>query len=121
MKLLNGKIEMGIRILIILNEVHTVSQSIEWISLIDHQVLFGSENIIGLQPLYAFSKILKISNVIMLKTAIKYMVIKNLLEVDFNERGIRYRTTCFSDPFLNGLESEYITDYINKLKQIIHK
>lgn len=122
-KLFNNEIEMGLRILIILEKVYPKSFDVEMINYYDYFALH-TKDIGGDESLHPelpnrFGELSVKRNLI--HNSLKLLIAKGLIEVKYTERGIEYLAGENVSPFLDSLTEEYTVNLSKKVEWVYNK
>ena len=115
-KLFNNEIEMGLRILIILENIYPKSFDIEMINYFDYFALhtkdIGGENSLHPELPNRFGELSVKRELI--HSSLKLLISKGLVEIDYTNKGIEYLASELASPFLDNLSEEYTKKRNNK-------
>jgi len=108
-KVFNNELEMGLRILIILETIYPKSYDIEMINYYDYFILH-TKDICGDESLHADVPNrhgeLSVKREL-IRNTIKLLLSRGLIDVEYTNRGIEYKASETTSPFLVNLEEEY--------------
>lgn len=110
----NSAFEVSLRVLLILNEYEGLSLTADKITIADFISVYGASfgiadtNLHG-NNIFKFSEFATRRHLI--QQAIKLLVIKGLIIVDFNKDGFTYRITNSGISYCNSLESDYANSF----------
>ena len=108
-KVFNNELEMGLRILVILEAVYPKSFDIEMINYYDYFILH-TKDIGGDESLHADVPNrhgeLSVKRELIRNTT-KLLLSRGLIDVEYSQRGIEYKASETTSPFLVNLEEEY--------------
>ena len=114
----NNEIEMGLRILIILNTTYPRSLDIELINYYDyfslHTADIGGEESLHSPVPNRFGE-LSVKRAIIQKS-LNYLLLKGLIEQTFTKNGIEYIASEITSPFIDNLNENYTLSLIDKVK-----
>lgn len=122
-KLFNNKIEMGLRILILLENQYPKSLDVEMINYFDYFILHskdigGNESIHPDIPNRVGELSIKRE---LIRDSLKLLMSKGLVEVIYDDRGIEYIATEMASPLLDNLQSDYTMRLLNIIKWVCEK
>lgn len=122
-KIFNNEIEIGLRILIILEVIYPKSFDVEMINYYDYFALH-TKDIGGQESLHAdvpnrFGE-LSVKRELINKSLI-LLISKGLVEIKYTKNGIEYIASEDTSPFLDNLNEEYITNLINNVEWVYGK
>lgn len=122
-KLFNNEIEMGLRILIILEKVYPKSFDVEMINYFDYFSLH-TKDIGGDESLHPelpnrFGELSVKRNLI--HNSLKLLIAKGLIEIKYTESGIEYLAGENVSPFLDNLTEEYTINLSDKVEWVCNK
>jgi hypothetical protein len=108
-KVFNNELEMGLRIMIILEAIYPKSFDIETINYYDYFILH-TKDIGGDESLHAdvpnrYGELSVKRELI--RNSTKLLLSRGLIDVEYSERGIEYKASESTSPFLVNLEEEY--------------
>jgi len=108
-KVFNNELEMGLRILVILETVYPKSYDIEMINYYDYFILH-TKDIGGRESLHAdvpnrYGE-LSVKRELIRNTT-KLLLSRGLIDVEYSHRGIEYKASETTSPFLVNLEEKY--------------
>lgn len=116
-KLFNNEIEMGLRILIILEKIYPKSFDVEMINYFDYFALhtkdIGGEESIHPELPNRFGELSVKRDLI--HSSLKLLISKGLVEINYTDKGIEYLASEYISPFLDNLSEEYTKNLSNKL------
>lgn len=123
MSLFNNEIEMGLRILIILEKVYPKSFDVEMINYFDYFSLHtkdigGDESLHPALP-NRFGELSVKRNLI--HNSLKLLIAKGLIEVKYTKNGIEYLAGENVSPFLDNLTEEYTIKLSDKVEWVCNK
>lgn len=116
----NSPFEVSLRVLLILNEYEGLSLTADKITIADFISVYGASfgiaetNLHG-DSIFKFSEFATRRHLI--QQAIKLLVIKGLIIVEFNKNGFTYTITNNGIKYCNSLES----DYANSFREMVNK
>mgnify|MGYP000146115486 CR=1 FL=1 len=114
-KLFNNEIEMGLRILIILENIYPKSFDIEMINYFDYFALhtkdIGGKNSIHPELPNRFGELSVKRDLI--HSSLKLLISKGLVEINYTDNGIEYLASELTSPFLDYLSEEYTRSSTN--------
>lgn len=122
-KLFNNELEMGLRILIILEKIYPKSFDVEMINYFDYFALHtkdigGDESIHPALP-NRFGELSVKRDLI--HSSLKLLVSKGLVEIHYTDQGIEYLASELTSPFLDNLSEEYTRNLSNKVEWVCEK
>ena len=108
-KVFNSELEIGLRILVILESVYPKSYDIEMINYYDYFILH-TKDIGGGESLHAdvpnrYGELSVKRELI--RNTMKLLLSRGLIDVEYSQRGIEYKASETTSPFLVSLEEEY--------------
>ena len=116
----NSPFEVSLRVLLILNEYEDLSLTSDKITITDFISVYGASFGIAKKNLHG-DNIFKFSEFatrrLLIQQAIKILVIKGLIIVEFNKNGFTYTITNTGINYCNSLES----DYANIFRELVHE
>ena len=120
-RVFNNELEMGLRVLIILEAIYPKSFDVEMINYYDYFILH-TKDIGGEESLHAdvpnrYGELSVKRGLI--RNATKLLLSRGLIEVEYSERGIEYKASENTFPFLVNLEEEY-TENLKKNAVWVH-
>ena len=122
-KLFNNEIEMGLRILIILENIYPKSFDVEMINYFDYFALhtkdIGGENSLHPELPNRFGELSVKRDLI--HSSLKLLISKGLVEINYTNKGIEYLASELTSPFLDNLSEEYTKNLSNKVKWVCEK
>lgn len=123
LKLFNNEIEMGLRILIILEKIYPKSFDVEMINYFDYFALhtkdIGGEESIHPELPNRFGELSVKRDLI--HSSLKLLISKGLVEINYTDKGIEYLASELTSPFLGNLSEEYTKNLSNKVKWVCEK
>ncbi|HIP11915.1 MAG TPA: threonine transporter [Arcobacter sp.] len=113
-KVFNNEVEIGLRILIILQSIYPKSFDVEMINYYDYFILH-TKDIGGNKSLHAdvpnrFGELVVKRDLI--RSSLTLLITKGLVEIKYTDNGIEYIATENTAPFLDTLSEKYI-EYLN--------
>lgn len=122
-KLFNNEIEMGLRILIILEKIYPKSFDVEMINYFDYFALhtkdIGGEESIHPELPNRFGELSVKRDLI--HSSLKLLISKGLVEINYTDKGIEYFASELTSPFLHNLSEEYTKILSNNVKWVCEK
>ena len=120
-KVFNNELEMGLRILVILESVYPKSFDIEMINYYDYFILHtkdigGDESIHADVPNRHGELSVKRE---LIRNATKLLLSRGLIDIEYSQNGIEYKASEITFPFLVNLEEEY-TKMLKKNAAWVH-
>lgn len=109
MKIYNSYLEIGLRILIILNSLEGKSCNIDKLTYYDHlllhsgDVIDGPKSILPESPFRYFEYSVKKQGI---TDSVDFLWRKGLISVDYQDNGIYYKSNRLTELFLDSFESE---------------
>ncbi len=108
-KVFNNELEIGLRIMIILEAIYPKSFDIEMLNYYDYFILH-TKDIGGNESLHAdvpnrYGE-LSVKRELIRKST-KLLLSRGLIDVEYSKRGIEYKASEATSPFLLNLEEEY--------------
>lgn len=121
MKVFNNELEMGLRILVILEAVYPESFDIEMINYYDYFILHtkdigGDESIHADVPNRHGELSVKRE---LIRNTTKLLLSRGLIDIEYSQSGIEYKASETTFPFLVNLEEEY-TERLKKNAAWVH-
>src|ERR1035437_176439 len=116
-KVFNTPIEIGLRVLFILNKFHPKPLSLESLIYLDYFLIHSQDIKDGppsLHPKYPFRSTEIIIKREIIQTGLKYLLSKELIQVQLSNNGIKYTITNLTSHVLILFESTYA----NKLQKL---
>ena len=108
-KVFNNELEMGLRILVILEAVYPKGFDIEMINYYDYFILHtkdvGGDESLHVDAPNRHGELSVKRDLIKITT--KLLLSRGLIDVEYSERGIEYKASETTSPFLVNLEEEY--------------
>ena len=122
-KVFNNEIEIGLRILVVLEYIYPKSFDIEMINYYDYFILH-TKDIGGNESLHAdvpnrFGELVVKRDLI--RTSLSLLITKDLVEIKYTDNGIEYKATENTAPFLDTLNEEYTMHLQNNIKWVCNK
>jgi hypothetical protein len=122
-KVFNNELEMGLRILVILETVYPKSYDIEMINYYDYFILH-TKDIGGDKSLHAdvpnrYGELSVKRELI--RNSTKLLLSRGLINVEYSGKGIEYRASEATSPFLANLEEEYTVKLIENATWVHNK
>jgi len=119
-KVFNNEIEIGLRILIILQAIYPKSFDVEMINYYDYFILH-TKDIGGNESLHAgvpnrFGELVVKRDLI--RSSLTLLITKNLVELKYTDNGIEYIATENTAPFLDTLSEKYIEHLNENIKWV---
>lgn len=119
-KVFNNEIEIGLRILVILEYIYPKSFDIEMINYYDYFILH-TKDIGGNESLHAdvpnrFGELAVKRDLI--RSSLSLLMIKDLVEIYYTDNGIEYKATESTAAFLDTLNEEYTMHLHNNIKWV---
>lgn len=122
-KLFNNEIEMGLRILIILENIYPKSFDVEMINYFDYFSLhtkdIGGEDDIHPELPNRFGELSVKRDLI--HSSLKLLISKGLVEINYTDNGIEYLASELTSPFLDNLSEEYTKRLSNNVKWVCER
>ena len=122
-KLFNNEIEMGLRILIILEKIYPKSFDVEMINYFDYFALhtkdIGGEDSIHPELPNRFGELSVKRDLI--HSSLKFLISKGLVEINYTDNGIEYLASELTSPFLDNLSEEYTKRLSNNVKWVCER
>ncbi len=123
MTVLNGPIEIGMRVLVLLNESYPVAADLNRLVLLDHSLVHsadidGPASVHPALPLRSGEMGIKRR---LIEQGISLMTKAHLVDHEVQESGIYFRASENSDSFLRALESEHIRRLQASAKWVIQE
>lgn len=118
--LFNNEIEMGLRILVVLETIYPKSLDIEMINYYDYFILHtkdigGEESLHPAMPNRFGELVIKRE---LIHEGLKLLISKGLVEVKYTNDGIEYIASDVASPFLDNLESRYTQELSNNAQWV---
>lgn len=122
-QLFNSDIEIGIRVMTILEECNPIKMSLDKIMYLDYIMLYGIKNENGetLHPSYHLQLLELGAHRERIKTSILYLIKKDLISVTFNEEGIFYNSNANSLWYIQNMNTHYEKLLVNYAKVMAEK
>ncbi|MFA9374659.1 MAG: ABC-three component system middle component 2 [Poseidonibacter sp.] len=122
-KVFNNEIEIGLRILVIVEYIYPKSFDIEMINYYDYFILH-TKDVGGDESLHAdvpnrFGELVVKRDLI--RSSLKLLMTKGLVEIQYTDNGIKYKATENTAPFLDTLNEEYTMHLQNNIKWVYNK
>lgn len=107
--LFNSDVEVGIRILAIIESCNPTALSLDKIMYLDYLLLYGVKNEKGetLHPSYKLQILELTEHRDRIKNSILYLIKKDLISVLFNKNGIFYKANANSLWYIQNMDSPY--------------
>lgn len=122
-KLFNNEIEMGLRILIILERVYPKSFDVEMINYFDYFSLhtkdIGGEESLHPELPNRFGELSVKRKLI--HNSLKLLIAKGLVKIKYTDQGIEYFASEDVSPFLHNLTEEYTINLSSKVEWVSNK
>ena len=122
-KLFNNEIEMGLRILIILESIYPKSFDVEMINYFYYFSLhtkdIGGEDSIHPELPNRFGELSVKRDLI--HSSLKLLISKGLVEINYTDNGIEYLASELTSPFLDNLSEEYTKRLSNNVKWVCER
>lgn len=120
---LNGPLEYGLRVLVMLTEAYPEQLDINHLVLLDHSVLHtadlgGPPSIHPDHPLHAGELGVRRANV---EEGLRVMLRAGLVDMQAPSAGIRYQAGDEAYSFVSGLASSYIADLRNRTRWVVEQ
>lgn len=108
-QLFNSDVEIGIRVMIILEVCNPIAMALDKIMYLDYILLYGIKNENGetLHPSYHLQILELEGQRNKLKNSILYLIKKDLISVTFNDEGIFYHSNVNSLWFVQNMNNDY--------------
>ena len=108
-QLFNSDVEIGIRVMIILEVCNPIAMALDKIMYLDYILLYGIKNENGetLHPSYHLQILELEGQRNKLKNSILYLIKKDLISVTFNDEGIFYHSNVNSLWFVKNMNNDY--------------
>lgn len=123
-KIFNTSMEMGLRALIILDELSQEPIDLNRLIIYDYLITHGNdfdERIESLHPSVPHRSGELIIKRKVMQEGIDLMYSRELLDVEYTSCGIFYKSNPLSSFFINYLESEYALDLIELTKVVVQR
>ena len=122
-KVFNNEVEIGLRILIILQSIYPKSFDVEMINYYDYFILH-TKDVGGDESLHAdvpnrFGELVMKRDLI--RTSLTLLITKNLVEIKYTDHGIEYIATENTAPFLDTLSEEYTMHLHDNIKWVCNR
>ncbi len=122
-RVFNNEVEIGLRILIILQSIYPKSFDVEMINYYDYFILH-TKDIGGDESLHAdvpnrFGELVVKRDLI--RSSLTLLITKNLVELKYTDNGIEYIATENTTPFLDTLSEKYIEYLNNNIKWVCNR
>ncbi len=122
-KVFNNEVEIGLRILIILQSIYPKSFDVEMINYYDYFILH-TKDIGGDESLHAdvpnrFGELVVKRDFI--RSSLTLLITKNLVEIKYTDNGIEYIATENTAPFLDTLSEEYTMHLHDNIKWVSNR
>ena len=121
--LLNTPSEIGLRCLFLLQEAYPTSYNVEKIMYLDYLTIYSRDAQIledSLHPEYPMRELEIFSKQVVFREALLLMASKKLLDITYDEMGIRYKANINTKWILAGIENSYSIELSKKIK-IVNK
>ncbi len=122
-KVFNNEVEIGLRILIILQSIYPKSFDVEMINYYDYFILH-TKDIGGDESLHAdvpnrFGELIVKRDLI--RSSLILLITKELVEIKYTDNGIEYIATENTAPFLDTLSEEYTMHLNANIKWVCNR
>ncbi|WP_294218024.1 ABC-three component system middle component 2 [uncultured Chryseobacterium sp.] len=120
----NNQLEIGLRLLSILNEAFPKKINLQSLIYIDYIIIHSGDFDDKIQSIHApvpyrESEIFIKRNII--KDSLNFLLYKNLVDISYDHDGITYIATENSTPFLDKLSEQYTEELLIRVKWFFNK